>query len=439
MLLTKTLLVTTVAATAVAGAAVLTAADAVASPTIAGTYNTVKATRVLDTQTGVGAARTMVASKGTVTFDAIGALKTSLVSADALTITALSPLGAGYLTAYPAGTARPGTSTLNFNRGATASNAAIVAPGGSGRITIYNGSAHAINIVADLSGYWTGGSVADDIDGAYNPVPSTRLVDTRSTTPIAAVGTRSVPVAGTAGVPDSNVGAVAVNLTVTTPTGRGYISATANATDQQGAKSRTADVSFSPGRVASDLVVVPVDPDTGAISLFNGAAAPTNVVVDVVGYFTAGTPSVDGAFEASTPYRNSDTRTGSPVTGRTTRKIPVVSNGTPPLFKSVVATISVVNQQSYGYVTAWNGSGTRPGTSSLNFVAGTAASVTVIAPVNADGTISLFNGSAGSINVIVDIHGFILNDVSGSPAQIRAHVRTALAHAKSSAASRLAS
>jgi hypothetical protein len=439
LLLTKTLLVTTVAATAVAGATVLTAGAADAAPTVAGTYNTVPAKRVLDTRAGTGAAKAAVGAMKSVTFDAVTPLKTKLVSAEALTITALAPAGAGYLVAYPAGTTRPGTSTVNFNRGGTASNAAIVRPGTSGKITIYNGSAHAINIVADLSGYWTGGSVAADTAGAYNPVPSTRLVDTRRSSPIAPLGDRSVPVAGSAGVPKSNVGAVAVNLTVTTPTGRGFIDATANASDQQGSGSRTADVSFSPGRVASDLVVVPVDPDTGAISLFNGSTAPTNVVVDVVGYFTGGTPSADGAFVASTPYRNSDTRTGAPIAARTTRKIQLGVGGSPSLFKAVVATVSVVNQRSYGYLTAWNGSGNRPGTSSLNFVAGTATSVTVIVPLNADGSFSVFNGSAGSLNLVVDVHGFVLNDVSGTPAQVRAHVRTALAHAKSSAASRLAS
>ena len=80
------------ATTVVAAAAtVAVAVPAAADPAIAGTYNPVVPTRVLDTRSGVGAPKAALGSGKTLTFAATHGLGTQAVSAVALTITISSP------------------------------------------------------------------------------------------------------------------------------------------------------------------------------------------------------------------------------------------------------------------------------------------------------------------------------------------------------------
>ena len=80
-------------------------------------------------------------------------------------VTVVDPAAAGYLTVYPAGTPRPGTSNVNFVRHNTVANLAIVRVGAGGGITIFNGSSGTAEVIADITGY-------------INPPDSTRSVFT---------------------------------------------------------------------------------------------------------------------------------------------------------------------------------------------------------------------------------------------------------------------
>jgi hypothetical protein len=53
-------------------------------------------------------------------------------------LTVAQPSINGFLTAYPAGIARPRTSSINFAAGQTLANLTIVPVGVDGRISIYN-------------------------------------------------------------------------------------------------------------------------------------------------------------------------------------------------------------------------------------------------------------------------------------------------------------
>ena len=433
--LSKTLLVTTVAATA-ATSAVFVAGPASASPTIAGTYNAVTATRVLDTRNGIGAPKAAIGAGKTVTFSATKPISSKLVSAEALTITAVSPAAGGFLLAYTGGGTKPNTSTLNFAKAKTISNTAVVGYGASGTVSIFNSSTAPVQVVADLSGYWTGGSVGADTGGAFQPVANSRIFQTTTLAkPLAGGADLSVPVAGKDTIPASGASAVLVNVTAVRPAAAGFLTATANPTDQEGAP-RTNDLSFGAGQARASLVVVPVDPDTGAISIHNGSAGATDVFVDAVGYITGGTPFEDGAIVPSTPYRNTDSRTGPPIGSGKTTKIDIGVGSDNPLFKSVIVAVTETGATTAGYFTAWNGTGARPGIAMLNF-ANQTATTTQIVPLNADGTFTVFNGALSSAAITVDVHGFVLNDISGTPDQARAKVRTALARAHKVAAARV--
>ena len=84
-----------------------------------------------------------------------------------------------------------------------------------------NGSSGTVELIADVSGYFSGGGTA--ANGAFTPVAPTRLLDTRNGTgapqaPVAAEGTVALSVAGAGGVPATGVSAVVLNVTVTQPT-----------------------------------------------------------------------------------------------------------------------------------------------------------------------------------------------------------------------------
>ena len=58
-----------------------------------------------------------------------------------------------------------------------------------------------------------------------------------------------------------------------------------------------------------------------------------------------------------------------------------------------------------GFVTAYPDGSVRPTASNLNFIAGQTIPNLVVVPVGADGKISLYNGSSGTLNLIGDIAG----------------------------------
>jgi hypothetical protein len=78
----------------------------------------------------------------------------------------------------------------------------------------------------------------------------------------------------------------------------------------------------------------------------------------------------------------------------------------------VVLNVTVTAPTNPGFVTV-SGDGTaRPGVSNLNFVKAQTLPNLVIAPVGTNGKVALYNGSAGTIQLIADVSGYYL---SGAP------------------------
>jgi hypothetical protein len=181
------------------------------------------------------------------------------------------------------GTPLPTASNLNWTPGQTVPNRVIVPlTPGVGQVSIYNGLGSADAIV-DVNGYFTDSSGAGA--GFFSLFPS-RIVDTRNGTggfpiaPLGAAATMTVTVEGHGGVPATLVKAVIINVTVVNPT---------TASDlviwPHGATQPTAsDLNFVGGQTVPNLVVVKLSA-LGQIDIFN-AFGTTNVIVDVVGYYT---------------------------------------------------------------------------------------------------------------------------------------------------------
>ena len=228
--------------------------------------------RVMDTRTGTGVAQAKVAARAEVTVT-IPNLPAGTKSV-ALNVTASSPTAAGFLTAYPTGSARPTTSSLNFVAGQTVSNLVVVNVGPGGKVTFFN-SAGTVDVVADLSGSFS----SNRGDGFTGQAPG-RVLDTR-----AGIGVPRAKVAAGAevtlfipGLPAGTT-SVVLNVTATNPTATGFLTVY----PAGAVRPATTNVSYAKGRTVPNLVVVNVGP--GSTVTFFNSAGTVDVIADLAGYY----------------------------------------------------------------------------------------------------------------------------------------------------------
>ena len=99
-------------------------------------------------------------------------------AAVALNVTIAAPTAGGYVTVWPSDQPQPATSDLNFTSGQTAANLVVVTMSSDGTVTLFNGSAGSTDLIADVEGYYFGGSSL--APGGFAPVTPARLLDTRA-------------------------------------------------------------------------------------------------------------------------------------------------------------------------------------------------------------------------------------------------------------------
>lgn len=118
-------------------------------------YLPVDPARVLDTRTGLGAAGGRVGAGALLVLQVTGrgGIPASGVSAVVLNVTVTEPTAVSFLTAWPAGDARPLASNLNCIPGQTVPNLVVVKVGEGGRVNLYNdiGSVH---VAGDVAGWY---------------------------------------------------------------------------------------------------------------------------------------------------------------------------------------------------------------------------------------------------------------------------------------------
>jgi hypothetical protein len=74
-----------------------------------------------------------------------------------LNVTAVAGVDAGYLTIYPDGTSKPGTSNIDYPGAPGAIANLALAATGSGTADIYNNSSGTVQVVVDCLGYFSAG------------------------------------------------------------------------------------------------------------------------------------------------------------------------------------------------------------------------------------------------------------------------------------------
>ncbi len=124
------------------------------APSAGSTYFPISPTRILDTRAGLG----RLGPNATIDVQVAGAggVPTTGVSAVVLNVTATEPTAPdSYLTLFPAGTARPLASNLNFVAGETVPNLVVVRVQ-NGKVSIFN-NAGSTHVVADVQGWFSSG------------------------------------------------------------------------------------------------------------------------------------------------------------------------------------------------------------------------------------------------------------------------------------------
>lgn len=200
-----------------------------------------------------------------------GGVPSTGVEAALLNVTAVDPQAAGHLTIWPAGAARPNSSTLNYSSSQTVAGHSLMKVGASGRVSIY--SSADTDVLVDVGGWLPSGS------DLRTSTPA-RLLDTRTAGVAArpaAGSTTVVQVTGKGGVPASGVTAVVVNLTAVRATGPGHLTAFPGS----GARPNTSTLNVAAGQTVANSAIVPVD-SRGMVRIFTSTG--TDLVLDVQGW-----------------------------------------------------------------------------------------------------------------------------------------------------------
>jgi uncharacterized protein YkwD len=245
--------------------------------------------------------------------------------------------------------------------------------------------------------------------GRFNPLTPARIVDTRNGTGLTGAvppgGAVELQVTGRAGIPTSDVSAVAMTVTVTQPTAAGYVTLYPGGSSPPLA----ANVNFVAGETVSNLVVVKVGAN-GRVGLFNPNGS-THVVIDVAGWYSGAQTGAAGRFQPVTPSRILDTRDG---TGGGVRLGPgasldlqVTGRGGLPATGVQAATmnVTVTGTSSAGYLTVHPTGEARPLASTITFAQNATVAIRTMVKLGAGGKVTIFNGM-GNTDVIVDVGGW---------------------------------
>lgn len=382
--------------------------------TPSGGYVAVKPTRVLDTRSGNGAPKAAIGARRSINVQIAGRGGVSAaagVSSVVLNVTATGATAGGYLTVWPAGQARPTTSSINFAKGVTRANLVTVPVSSTGAISVFNASG-STHVIADVVGYYRTGVTTLTPYGSYFPSTPWRLDDTRSDGGALPAGYYRNYWFGYGPSTDGHIKAVAVNITTTGGTGAGYLSAWNGDTT---AFPSTSSLNYTKGANVANMAVVPVrpeyDPSDGRTwSTFSIAniGANVHVIVDVVGFYDDHTVNGGSRFvPLGSPRRIVDTRSGlgtSTMTTNSTRRILTGQAVSGYNTLALVGNLTGVAPSAGTYLTAWRHGITRPVVSNLNLAARQTAANMAVVGVGNFNDIALYN-STGSVDALFDVAG----------------------------------
>ena len=312
-----------------------------------------------------------------------------------------------YLTLWPTGQPQAFVSTLNSFGGLVVANAAIVPAGSGGAVSVY--VTNATDVILDINGYFD--SSSGPASYALYPATPCRVADTRGATgqfggPTMSGGqSRDFPIPLSACAIPATARAYSLNVTVVPGGYLGYLTTWPTGVMQP----NVSTLNSWTGKVVANAALVPAGTNE-SISVF--VSNPTDVILDINGYF--GQPGSPGAltFYPVTPCRVADTRNangpfgGPEMAAGATRSftIPASACSIPATAAAYSMNVTVVPDGVLSYLTAWPTGASQPLVSTLNSFDGAVVANAAIVPAGTNGAISLF--VTNPTHVILDINGY---------------------------------
>lgn len=301
--------------------------------------------RLTDTRIGVGfdridsnTIRVQVAGVGGIPHGA---------EAVAVSIAATGAASTGFVVGYPAGSDRELASQINYSPGHTVSTGAVIPVSASGAIDLY--SRTAVDLVVDVTGSFVPATAATE--GRFIATDPTRVLDTRSTSPMLAGSTATIFLPKTVG---ANASAAVVTLTSTAPNRVGHFTAFAGKHRPITAALNVSSDDSTRGTTA----IVPVK--DRQIKVYSSGGG--HLIVDMVGWFTGpfADQSSEGLFVPTTAERLLDTRESAPMIPGEARSF-AVDKGS-----AVLGTVTMLDASSRGHGALYANGTHKPTTSSIN-------------------------------------------------------------------------
>ena len=273
---------------------------------------------------------------------------------------------------------------------------------------MFSNAVGAVNVVADLVGYFDDGSTGGDL---FHGVSPARLLDSRTLTggwhaKLGAGDTnvRSLLVRNQGGV-SATATAVVMNVTATNATASSYL----EVWPSDASRPTSSNLNFGPGQTIPNLVTVKLGAD-GMVKFFNATGA-TDVIADVVGFFD---PSAGGLrfHPLASPDRVLDSRQALGVPGDWTaglsRAFDVADAGGFRGSTAIIMNTTVVHATQPSYVSVFP-QGPIPASSNLNFGPGQTVANLVVTALPPNGYVELYN-AAGTVDIIGDVTGYFAAD-----------------------------
>ncbi|MBS1792163.1 MAG: pre-peptidase C-terminal domain-containing protein [Acidobacteria bacterium] len=328
--------------------------------------------------------------------------------------------GGGFLTLYPSDAARPNVANTNYLPNEVVNNVFTVGIGaGDGAFKIY--ALNTTDVVVDVTGYYappgTGGLY-------FHPLPTPiRLLETRPSqpgcfTPGVKVfgGIEQTQLArvtcGSVTIP-ANAQAIVGNATVVMPSTNGFLTLWPNGATRP----VVASSNYSAGQVVNASFTVGLGGD-GRFGIYS--VATTDLVVDVLGYFSPDATDLNGTGLLFTPLahpvRLLETRptftgcymTGAPLAGGSTRTQPArvtcESLTIPSSALGVVGNATVVGPASNGFLTLWPSNAAQPTTATSNYAMGRNWNRHFTVGLGPDGAFKIF--PSATTDLVLDVSGF---------------------------------
>jgi hypothetical protein len=318
------------------------------------------------------------------------------------------PHGAlSYLTIWPTGQPQPGVSTLNSWNGIVVANAAIVPAGTNGAVSVY--VTDPTDVILDINGYFD--TSTGSTSYSFYPATPCRVVDTRWATgefggpEMGGATIRDFPIPlSTCPIPATAAG-YSLNFTVVPSGDLSYLTTWPTGQPQP----NVSTLNSWTGKVVANAAIVPAGTNE-SVSVY--VTDPTQVIMDINGYF--GAPGSAGAltFYPVTPCRVADTRWaagafgGPEMEGPATRSfaIPASACNIPATAAAYSLNVTVVPDGYLSYLTTWPAGAQQPVVSTLNSWDGSVVANAAIVPAGTDGAIEVY--VTNPTHVILDIDGY---------------------------------